>query len=191
MENFNTTVKNWLSIIDTNEYVSTGLILFLILYAGMAAPKLSPQFAALFDNPVVKFVILFFIAYMANRNPAISVIIAIGLMVSLYTLSNYKMNMKLKDLVYRTEMAFQRQAVMQRQNNMQAKNESQGVSVSAENLNELQNGKMDPVSTCSKVGKYRNSFYPQYVNMKPDAYMARDTGNAVAGYDTSADYATL
>ena len=26
---------------------------------------------------------------------------------------------------------------------------------------------------------YHNSFYPQYVNMKPDAYMARYTGDAV------------
>ena len=183
MEKFNATVKNWLSIIDDNAYVSAALSIFLILYAGLAAPKLSPGIAALFENPIIQLFVFFLIAYMANKNPTVSIIAAIAVFISLQTLSRYKVDLKLRNLAYRTDMAIQRQADMQRQYN------DRGVSVSPEDLNELQNGKMDP--GCTKVGKYRNNFYPQYVNMKPYAYMARSQENAVSGYDSSAAYATL
>ena len=38
---------------------------------------------------------------------------------------------------------------------------------------------------------YHNSFYPQYVDIKPDAYMARYTGDVVNGYDPTATYSKL
>ena len=41
---------------------------------------------------------------------------------------------------------------------------------------------------CTRKSNFRNSFYPQYVNMKPDAYLSRYTGNEVGGYDLSARY---
>lgn len=40
-------------------------------------------------------------------------------------------------------------------------------------------------------GNYHNSFYPQYTNMKPDAYMARYTGDSVNGYDPTATYSRI
>jgi len=41
---------------------------------------------------------------------------------------------------------------------------------------------------CVKKSKYRNEFYPQYVNLNPEAYMARYNGKDVDGYDVNADY---
>ena len=48
-----------------------------------------------------------------------------------------------------------------------------------------------PGTQCTKRGNYRNDFYPQYVNMKPDAYMARYTGNEVNGFDPNSGYASI
>lgn len=42
---------------------------------------------------------------------------------------------------------------------------------------------------CTRKANFRDSFYPQYVNMKPEAYLARYTGNETYGYDRSARYA--
>jgi hypothetical protein len=45
------------------------------------------------------------------------------------------------------------------------------------------------MSGCTRVANYRNSFYPQYVNMKPDTYMARYTNTDAGGYDMNSRYA--
>ena len=68
------------------------LALFLILYAGLAAPKLPEYIARLFGSTLFKFLTIFLIAYSARSNPTIALIAAIGLMVSLQTLNRYDMN---------------------------------------------------------------------------------------------------
>lgn len=44
---------------------------------------------------------------------------------------------------------------------------------------------------CTVGGNYRSNFYPQYVNMKPDAYTARFSGNDVVGWDPLAKYSSI
>ena len=44
---------------------------------------------------------------------------------------------------------------------------------------------------CTVKANFRNSFYPQYVNMKPDAYLARYNGLEVDAYDPDANYSSL
>ncbi len=50
---------------------------------------------------------------------------------------------------------------------------------------------MTGCDSCTKTANYRNSFYPQYVNMKPDAYLARYSGGNVSGYDQDAYYSSM
>lgn len=75
-----------------NEYVTTTLGLFLVIYGSLAAPKLPPSIARLFENPLFRLVILFLIAYMSSKNPSIALISAVALTVSLQTLSKHQMN---------------------------------------------------------------------------------------------------
>ena len=105
MERFDSIVKNILSPIDNNEYLSAALPLFLVLYAGLAAPKLPEYIARLFDNPLFKLLIFFLIAYSSKKNPTVAIIAAVGLMVSLHTLQRYDINRRMVSLVQEEEQA--------------------------------------------------------------------------------------
>lgn len=91
MDEFNRVVNEALSILD-NQIVSSVLGLFLVLYAGLAAPKLPRSIARLFDNPVFRVVVLFLVAFMASKNKSVALIAAVGLVVSFQTLNRHKMN---------------------------------------------------------------------------------------------------
>jgi hypothetical protein len=93
MESFDNAVKKSLSFIDfDNDYVKSGISLFLVLYAGIAAPRLPEYVAKLFDYTVVKLIIFFLILYVARHDPTIAIIASIGVLISLMTLSSYKFN---------------------------------------------------------------------------------------------------
>lgn len=91
MDEFNRVVNEALSILD-NQIVSSVLGLFLVLYAGLAAPKLPRSIAKLFDNPVFRVIVLFLVAFMASKNKSVALIAAVGLVVSFQTLNRHKMN---------------------------------------------------------------------------------------------------
>lgn len=73
-----------------NPYVTAMVSIFIILYAGMAAPKLPKMFAKLFDHTIFKVLILALILYVNNFNPTIAILVAIAFFVSLQTLSRHK-----------------------------------------------------------------------------------------------------
>jgi hypothetical protein len=98
MEVFDNKVKNYLSFLD-NDYVSAGLSLFLILYAGMAAPKLPTYVAKLFDNVFVQLLMFFLIVYVSRKNPTVAIIAAVAVMVSLMTLNKIKFNQEMMSVV--------------------------------------------------------------------------------------------
>jgi hypothetical protein len=95
---FDKHVNGLLSGVSGNQYLSTALSIFLILYASLAAPKLPEGIAKLFDNVFFKGVICFLIAYMGNRNPTVAIISAVGLIVSLQTLQRYEINKQMVDV---------------------------------------------------------------------------------------------
>lgn len=99
-EGFDNTVKNSLSFLD-NEFVTAGLYLFLILYAGLAAPQLPSYIAKLFDYTLFKTLIFFLIIYVSKKNPSVAIIAAIAVMVSLMTLNRLKFGQEMMSLVKR------------------------------------------------------------------------------------------
>lgn len=103
MDQIDKKLKEYLSVLD-NEYVSASLSLFLVLYAGMAAPKLPERIARLFENTLFRILIFFLIAYSAKKNTSIAAIAAIGLMVSLQTLNRYDLNNSLKSVLKSTSL---------------------------------------------------------------------------------------
>lgn len=210
MQRFDNTVNNAMSFVDNNEYLSTALALFLVIYAAVAAPKLPESVVRLFENDIFKFLVIFLTAYSAKKNPTIAVIAAVGLMVTLNTLNKYQMNENLANVVGQEiaeEQEIRASELARKNANKKARFMRQGMDdvVLEETVPENANKKakfmregMDDVSEEALVeleddnsykADYRNSFYPQYVNMKPDAYMARYTGNDIGGYDPSAAYA--
>ncbi len=188
MEQFDRVVNRYLSVLNNNEYVSAGLALFLVLYAGLAAPQLPESVARLFDNPFFKLLIFFLIAYSSKQNPTVAIIAAVGVMVSLMTLNRYKVNRGLVNIVQAEEAAM----ANANPNNVGAEAPLPEELVLMEGAGSKANVPSEVLSEldgCVRNANWRNSFYPQYVNMKPDAYMARYSGNAVSGFDSTANYA--
>ena len=93
IESANKTANN---ILDTyvygNPVISSVLSLFLVLYAGLAAPKLPKKIARLFGNEIFRITILVCIAYMASKDASMSIISAVALVISLQTLSYHEAN---------------------------------------------------------------------------------------------------
>lgn len=102
MEAFDKTVEKFTPFLD-NEYVTAGLSIFLIAYAGLAAPKLPESVAKLFDSQIVKFIMFFMIVYVSRRNATVAIIATIALMVSLMTLNKIKVGKELMASVKNSE----------------------------------------------------------------------------------------
>jgi hypothetical protein len=85
------TISGYLKVLD-NQYVSTAITLALILYAGVAAPKLPESMAKLLDNSIVKLLLFILIAFIAKKNITIAIVAAIGVMVTLQTLTRHRVN---------------------------------------------------------------------------------------------------
>ena len=83
-------VNKKLTSIFENKYSSTILITFLVLYGGMAAPKLPGFIKKLFENPVFKIIILSLVAYTGNRDPQFALMIAVAFTVTLNMISDSK-----------------------------------------------------------------------------------------------------
>ena len=84
-------VDRFLSAVFLNQYASSAIILFLILYASLVAPVLPPFIAGLFENPFFKFIFLFLIPLALKYSPAVSLLATVALLVSLQTLTCFRM----------------------------------------------------------------------------------------------------
>ena len=83
-------VDTTLSSIFSNKYASSAITLFLVLYGGLAAPKLPKFMVKLFENPIFKIVILSLIVYNGNRDPKFAIMIGVAFTVTLNMISNQK-----------------------------------------------------------------------------------------------------
>ena len=72
-----------LEILNNNEYVKTILSMFLVLYASLARPELPDFIRKLFENPIFRILVLSLIVYRGNKDPQLSLMIAIAFTVTL------------------------------------------------------------------------------------------------------------
>jgi hypothetical protein len=85
--NFDNQINNYLGFLQ-NEYATAAISLFLILYAGVIAPKLPPNVLRWFDNWIVQIALFFVIVYISNKNATIALIAAIAVLVTLMVANN-------------------------------------------------------------------------------------------------------
>tara|TARA_R100001163_G_C5068020_1_gene207705 strand:- start:40 stop:567 length:528 start_codon:yes stop_codon:yes gene_type:complete len=79
-----------LQVALANPYVQSLMLIFFIMYAGLAAPALPTSIARLFDYTLFKVLILALILYVNNFSPQIALLVAVGFFISLQTLSRSK-----------------------------------------------------------------------------------------------------
>jgi len=78
-----------------NQYISTSLAVFLVLYGGLAAPKLPSSMVKLFSNPIFRMFVIFLIAYTSSKNHSIALVATIVLILIMQE-SNDSENDKVK-----------------------------------------------------------------------------------------------
>merc|ERR1711871_894250 len=99
VENLSRTVDNSLKAIYSDKTTSAVIGLFLVLYAGLAAPKLPKSVAKMFGYTAFRLVILFLVAYMSSRNTSIAIIATVALVVSMQTLSYHETKEKMQEVI--------------------------------------------------------------------------------------------
>jgi len=75
-----------------NQYISTSLAVFLVLYGGLAAPKLPSSMTKLFSNPIFRMFIIFLIAYTSSKNHSIALVATIVLILIMQESNEEKQN---------------------------------------------------------------------------------------------------
>tara|TARA_B100001094_G_scaffold85000_1_gene81375 strand:- start:1041 stop:1565 length:525 start_codon:yes stop_codon:yes gene_type:complete len=88
---FITKLQNILEEYLSNEYVLALTKLLIILYTCLVAPTLPVEVLSLFDNTLIKILVLTLIFYTASLDPLVSILLGIGLFVTLQTLNNVKL----------------------------------------------------------------------------------------------------
>lgn len=195
-----TDIDQAIDAVNKNEHISAALTLFLILYAVLIAPQLPEPFANLFDKWWFRLVFLFLIIYTARNNPTLAIVGAIGFMISLETLNRIKFNKFMSRMMTATPAAVEGMENMEEDDGpvmMEDGGAMEEGDVPPDVMVDMaEETKMVPEAPvggmgCAAGGDYRSNFYPQYVNMKPDAYTARFSGNEVAGWDPLAKYSSV
>ena len=85
-KNVESVSKNALSMLD-NPYVSTFVKVFLVVYAGVWAPRLPPTLAGLFQNNMFRMLVFFLVVFVATKDARIALLIAVGFLMSMQALS--------------------------------------------------------------------------------------------------------
>jgi len=84
-------VEELLQVVDNNKILNSVLSLFLVLYAGLAAPKLPKKVSMLFNESWFKMIVLMLVVYMSTKDVSLAIITAVALVLSIQTY-NYHYN---------------------------------------------------------------------------------------------------
>lgn len=88
MKTFDKIVKNLLSPLD-NEYVYTVVVMFLIVYSSVVAPKLPKFLGVLFESALFRMLMLFLIAFLASNNPTVALLSSLAFVLSIMALNRF------------------------------------------------------------------------------------------------------
>lgn len=197
--------SNSFSTVNKTNYLSIVIYIVLLYYIACLVYKLPEKSAKIFNNMFVKIGLIAFSAYLIHKDVPIGILFAFAALATIHVSWNrlHKKEKHIHRALMRQEMehkiiqqmAPQTQKTSEGMESVSVREES--VEFRPEMVTEIK-GEMPHASEhasqeegCSVKTNYHNSFYPQYANMKPDAYMARYTGDAVAGYDSTATYSKI
>jgi hypothetical protein len=88
MDSLSNTIQNIMAPLVENKYVSTGLLLFGLLYLGSIATPLPKNVMKYLNNEYFRFFILFYISYVMFRDVERSIVSSIIVLVVVYILEN-------------------------------------------------------------------------------------------------------
>ena len=92
-------IKYYLDFIVDNKITSSILAIILILYAGLLVPTLSYETLLRLNQPCIKLLMLFLIAYYTSKSMQIAILLSLIFYLSMQALSNYEMNQKIRQII--------------------------------------------------------------------------------------------
>jgi hypothetical protein len=88
LKNLDHTLKNFIN----NEYITNGLIVLCVLYLSFGLDNMSSELLKIFDNNVVRLLLLVLIAYITHNKPVVGILLAICYVLSVQHLNSTKVN---------------------------------------------------------------------------------------------------
>jgi len=177
-QKYDNAVRGASSFLDNNKIVSLLVGLSLVVYIVLVAPYLSLGTARMFGNPWFKLVLLAIVMFVAQISPALGILLAIAVITSIQSYHNARRSdepVRNSPLVYEPAT------------HMEERSMDQDIHLPDQILTELGSETKEDPDDGSCKEKYKNKFYPQYVNMDPESsYDARYNGHSVNGYDPNA-----
>lgn len=82
-----------------NNNLSLILTISLALYAGLVAPELPKDLSNIFENDIFKLFIMLMVLYTSTTNTTIALLLTIGFVISIQSLTKQKINTKLINLL--------------------------------------------------------------------------------------------
>ena len=79
------------ALVHNKEDWVMALSLIVVLYIAMGVPKLSSKMIRLFSKPIVKFLFLVLVVYLATKNPSLSLILGVALLIIIQTITSHKL----------------------------------------------------------------------------------------------------
>ena len=80
-----------------NQYVSAVLMILIIAYAGIVAPRLPENIVNVLDHPLVKLIVFFLIVFIARQHAGIAIVTSIAVLVTLMTLNKYNVKREMME----------------------------------------------------------------------------------------------
>ena len=90
IDNISSEIDSVLKPVFNDKVYGSIISLIIVLYAGLAAPKLPKTISKLFKSKIFKLIVLIVIAYTASKDASIAIITAVALVVSMQTLSKHE-----------------------------------------------------------------------------------------------------
>ena len=87
-----------LKVFFQDERIAVIVVFFLVFYGPLSGPKLPTFVKALFESPVFRVFILSLIVYKGNKNPTLSVLVAVGFILVMDTLNKQKLFEKFTEI---------------------------------------------------------------------------------------------
>jgi len=160
-----TMTSKYLSFMN-NEYISAVLTIIVVLYGGLAAPKLPAKVVQLFNNKLFKVLVLALIAFVGRKSPSVSIVAALSIMVVMESVDRYGSRFNLFDAPEGME------------------------SVSEVPVGNINNVSFAEFPVVNDSVDYRNDFYPQTVEYQ-NGQVERNESEEIVGMSSDDSYASV
>ncbi|CAH6421555.1 Hypothetical protein KVN_LOCUS353 [uncultured virus] len=198
LDEIDNSIRNFLSPLGQNENLANTLIVLLIIYSAIFPNYMSENTLQWFNNPIVKLILLFLIAYIIPINLPIALMLTIGFLVSLQVYYSKQTNNEIYKIKQNETMDAMNDQDFLNVNT----NENLGQNVSDDLIMQLDDDNYDynqnldlkvadTSQQCSATGNYKDDAYQQYAGLDSEFHMSKQDFNGVSAFNNDSSFAAI